>query len=275
MLILKKIKFLSDISDRRPLCRCSKAADVVTRASIPRYGRRLGWVIVFLATLGCGPSRPERADDYLIRLEELKVTRHEFLQAFELVKAAHPGCGESESSELQQARRQLLDEMSVGLMMIKRSQELGITVSTGEVEAAVAAVKADYPPGVFEQGLVEAALPFHAWKQRVHSRLLMEKLMDIELRPHITITAGDISAYYERNYKGKAAEAVTEQKFERLKELLVVDLRRAMMEEAFDAWIGGLKNKHPVEVNAPLWSRITESGPQDVTLPGAPAEPAR
>lgn len=258
-----------------PPGRSGKWAGVVTRASIFRCGRYLSWVIAFLAALGCGPSRPERADDYLIRLGELRVTRHEFLQAFELVKTAYPGCGGAESPELQQARRQLLDEMSLDLVMRRRSQELGITVSPGEIEAVVAAVKADYPTGVFEQTLVEAALPFQAWKQRVHSRLLMEKLMDLELKPRITITAEDVAAYYERNYKGKAAEAVSEQKFERLKELLVVDLRRAMMEEAFDAWIGALRSQYPVEVNAPLWSRITETGPQDASLPGAAAEPAR
>lgn len=232
-------------------------------------------VIAFFAAAGCGPPRPEHVDDYLIRLEELKVTRHEFLQAFEVVKTAHPVGGDPESPELQQARRRLLDEMSLDLMMLKRSQELGVTVSPDEIEAAVAAVKADYPPGVFEQTLVGAALPFGTWKQRVHSRLLMEKLVDLELRPHITITAEDIAAYYERNYKGKAAEAVSEQKFERLKELIVVDLRQAMMEEAFDAWIGGLRSKYPVEVNASLWSRITETEPPDASLPGAAAEPAR
>jgi hypothetical protein len=227
-----------------------------------RYGRRISTILSLLAILGCGFSDPEREEDYLIRLGKLEVSRQEFVQAFELVKTAHPASADSDSPELQQARLKLLDEMIIDLILLQHARETGIAVSPAELEAAVAAVMADYPPGVFEQTLVESALPLETWKQRLRSRLLMEKLVDIELRPHVSITAEDITAYYQQNYGGKAAGAESEQKFERLKETLVADLRRAKTEEAFNAWIEGLRSRYPVEVNAPLWARITAAGPQ-------------
>ncbi len=239
----------------------------MTRDNRLRYGRRISTILTLLALLGCGPSERERAEDYLLRLGTLEVTRQDFMQAFELVKAAHPGSIESDAPELQQARRRLLDEMTIDLILLHRSRELGITVSPTELEAAVDAVKADYPPGVFEQTLVESALPFETWKQRLASRLLMDKLVEIELRPHVTISAEDLAAYYEQNYGGKAVGADSEQKFERLKETLVADLRRAKTEEAFSAWIDGLRSRYPVEVNASLWARITAAGPQAATPP--------
>jgi len=127
------------------------------------------------------------------------------------------------------------------LILLKRSEELEIKVSQAELNAAVDAVKGDYPPGVFEQTLVESTVSFETWKQRVRLRLLLDKLMEVELSPQVVITAEDLEAYYDRNYRGKAFEADSDQKFERLKEILVADLRREKMEEAFESWIEGLK----------------------------------
>lgn len=244
----------------------------VTKGNRLRHGRRISTILTLLAVLGCGSSERERAEDYLLRLGALEVTRHEFMQAFELAKAAHPGSIGSDAPELQQARRRLLDEMTVDLILLHRARELGITVSAAELEAAVNAVKADYPPGVFEQTFVESALPFEAWKQRLGSRLLMDKLVEVELRPHVTISAEDLAAYYEQNYGGRAAGADSEPKFERLKETLVADLRRAKTEEAFSVWIDGLRSRYPVEVNASVWERITAAGPPAAASPTEGAE---
>ncbi len=248
---------------------------MVIKKDSHRYVRKISILLALFAVLGCGSSTPDRPEDYLIRLGELKVTRDDFLQAFELVKTAHPGSVDFDAPELQQARRQLLNEMAIDLILLKRSQELGITVSPAELEAAVTAVKADYPPGVFEQTLIESALTFETWKQRLRSRLLMDKLVDAELRPHVEVTAEDLTAYYEQHYSGKAAGADSEQEFERLKETLVADLRRAKTEEAFGAWIDGLRRQYPVEVNAPLWARITEPGPPAASAQADSAEPAK
>jgi hypothetical protein len=268
VLITKKIKFLSNgAPEPQARLRPSGVSGSVTRGNRLRYGRRISTILTLLAVLGCGSSERERTEDYLLRLGEFEVTRHEFMQAFELAKAAHPGSTDSDSPELQQARRRLRDEMSIDLILLQRSRELGVTVSAAELEAAVNAVKADYPPGVFEQTFVESALPFEAWKQRLGSRLLMDKLVEVELQPHVTISAEDLAVYYAQNYGGKAAGADTEQKFERLKETLVADLHRAKTEEAFSAWIDGLRSRYPVEVNASAWERITAAGPPAATPP--------
>lgn len=275
VLIVKKIKFLSAIPRRGPRSRQSEVSGLVIRKGSYRYWRKTSILLTLLAVLGCGSSTPDRSEDYLIRLGELKVTSYDFLQAFELVKTAHHGSVDSDAPELQQARRQLLNEMAIDLILIKRAQELGVTVTPDELEAAVNAVKADYPPGVFEQTLIESALTFETWKKRLRSRLLMDKLVELELRPHVAFSAEDLAAYYEQHYSGKAAGADSEQEFERLKETLVADLRRAKTEEAFGAWIDGLRRQYPVEVNAPLWERINEPGPPAAAPQVPGAEPAK
>jgi hypothetical protein len=237
--------------------------------------RRAGGLLALFVVLACGPSSPEREESYLIRLGELKVTRLEFLQAFELVKTAHPGSLDSDSPALQHARRQLLDEMTLDLILRQYALERGISVSPVELETAVAEVKADYPPGVFEQTLVESAISIETWKQRLRSRRLVDKLVESELQPYITITAEDLTAYYERHYGRKAAAADSEQKFERLKETLVADLRRAKIEDAFDTWIDGLRSKYPVEFNASEWALIVEPDPKSVPSADDTAEPGK
>jgi hypothetical protein len=137
---------------------------------------------------------------------------------------------------------------------------VGLSVSDAEFEAAIAAIRTDYPPGAFEQTLNEAAVPFEAWKQRMRSRLLLEKLVEAELGPRILITREEVAAYYDRNYRGKAGAADSEEKFLKLKETIVADLRRKKLEDAFGGWIEALKEKYTVDVNPQLWAELSDRG---------------
>jgi len=231
--------------------------------------RTAGWIALFLGLVslwGCGPPASEHAEDYLIRVGERKVTVREFLKAFELTQMAYPGSVAQSPATQKEARQQLLDEMATELVISKRAAEVGLFVTDAEFEAAVAAVRSDYPPGVFEQTLIESAVSFDAWKHRLRSRLLMEKLVDAELRGQIAISAEDVADYYDQHYRGKAAGADTDEKFQKLKETIVADLQRQKIEDAFGAWIARLKEKYPVEINQEAWGRL--EGPEPGTAPG-------
>lgn len=231
--------------------------------------RAVVWAGLFLGLIslwGCGPSGSEPTEDYLIRVGERKVTVREFLQAFELAQTAYPGSLAQDPAGLKEARTQLLNEMATELVLFKRAGELGLSVSDAEFEAAVDAVKSDYPPGVFEQTLIESAVSFDAWKHRLRSRLLMDKLVDAELRGQIAISPEDVAGYYDQHFRGKAAGADSGEKFQRLKEIIVADLQRQKIEDAFGAWIARLKEKYPVEVNREAWGRL--EGPEPGAAPG-------
>jgi FKBP-type peptidyl-prolyl cis-trans isomerase (trigger factor) len=218
----------------------------------------IGLGIGILVALGCSPSGSERTEDCLVRVGNRKFSAHDFLQAFELAKTARPDSLEKNPSALQEAREQLLNEISVELVMLNHAEEVGISVSDAELDAAVAAIKADYPPGAFEQTLIESAVPFETWKKRLRSRLLMDKLLQAELSQRIAITPEEVAAYYAQHYQGKAGGADSDEKFQRLKETIVADLQRKKLEDGFGDWINGLKQKYPVEVNQQLWAELTE-----------------
>jgi FKBP-type peptidyl-prolyl cis-trans isomerase (trigger factor) len=240
--------------------------------------RAVSPMLFFLALAalpGCDPSGPPGRGEYLVRVGERTVTVREFNQAFELVKTAFPQSLDPGAAGLQEARRKLLEEMTIELVMLARAEELGLSVSDDELEAAVASVKADYPPGVFEQTLIESAVPVEAWRQRIRTRLLMEKLMEQELREKIVVTAEDLAAHYDRHYRGKAAGADSQEKFQRLKETIVADLQREKMEALYSGWIDSLKRKHSVEVNQPLWAQIQAGGTAAPEIPAAKPAPAQ
>jgi hypothetical protein len=266
VLIAKKIKILYGI-DTGWSSLCPAFRTRWDRARV--IHRAVSLIALFLglvSLLGCGPSGSEHAEDYLIRVGERKVTVREFLKAFELAQMAYPGSGAQNSDGMKEARKQLLNEMATELVVFKRAEELGLFVSDAEFEAAVAAVRSDYPPGVFEQTLIESAVSFDAWKHRLRSRLLMEKLVDAELRGQIAISAEEVADYYDQHYRGKAAGADTDEKFQRLKETIVADLQRQKIEDAFGAWMARLKEKYPVEVNREAWGRL--EGPESGAAPG-------
>jgi hypothetical protein len=225
-----------------------------------RIAGRIIAFLSFLTILCCSPSGPESREDYLIRVADRNVTVRNFLQAFELAKTAYPQSAELGGSGLRGAQQKLLEEMAIELVILKRSDELGVSISEAEFVTALAAVTDDYPAGVFEQTLVESAVPLEAWKQRFRTRLLVEKLVGLELRDQVVITSEDVEAYYERHYQGKAARADSDGKFQRLKETIVADLRRKKIEEAYGDWVSGLKQKYPIKVNQKLWEQILEGG---------------
>jgi hypothetical protein len=236
----------------------------VEHAVTVRNGLRMGrWMVLggALWALACGPSPPERDEDYLVRVGTHKITAREFFQAFELTKTAHPDSIDPSPAVLQDARRRLLEELTVELIMVARAAATGVVVSESELEAAIDAVRDDYPPGVFEQTLADAAVPFEAWKKRIRSRLLMDKLVAVELQPRIAITPEEVAAYYDEHYRGKAGGANSEQRFQRLQETIVADLGRRKLEEAFGTWIDELRQTYPVEVNGALWAQMTAPAP--------------
>jgi FKBP-type peptidyl-prolyl cis-trans isomerase (trigger factor) len=237
-------------------------------------GRRTAlWIslaIWFAAVLGCGPSDSERTDAYLLRVGNRKITERHFLQAFELAKTAHPDSTDQTSSALQETRRQLLEELTTELILLNRAEEVGVSVSEAELDSAIAVIRADYPPGVFEQTLSETAVPFEAWKQRMRSRLLLEKLVHVELGPHIVITPEEVAGYYDQHYRGKAAAADSEERFQKLKETIVADLRRKKLEEAFVDWINQQKTKYTVDLNSQLWAELSSRGQEPSPAPAAP-----
>jgi hypothetical protein len=185
------------------------------------------------------------------------MTVHDFNEAFEISKTAYAHNIRQQSEDLRDAQMRLLNQLTVEMLILERGEELGITLSQGELEQALSEIKSDYPEGEFEQTLVEFAVSYDAWLNRLKIRLMVDKVVEEELKNRIPISAEDISEYYKKNFQDRENESETMPSSEDINETIVKQLRREKAEQAYKSWIEELKATYPIELNGKQWDRIT------------------
>ena len=183
----------------------------------------------------------------------------EFNNAFEIAKIAYENDITQHPEDLRNAQIRLLNELTVEMILLEQAQKLAISVTDAELEKAVSEIKSDYPEGEFEKALLEFAVSYDSWKNRLKDRLIMDKVIQEELKSRITITAEDISEYYQKHYQGRETESESAQTSEDINEAIVKQLRRQKAEETYHSWIEALKAQYVIEINSELWEKITGS----------------
>ena len=223
----------------------------------------LNWLIgsslLVCVFLGCTNSESNPDAEELIRVKDRVLTVLEFNQAFEIAKTAYSHNLRYEPNAYRNAQLRLLNELTVEMIILERAAELGLTISDEEVEKAVADIKKDYPEDTFEKTLLEFAISYDIWEKRLRNRLLMEKVIDHELKDQILITPEDIAKYYESHFRAMAPDADSEVNREDINEMIIEQLRREKMEQAYQTWINKLKQQYPIEINSVQWERISGS----------------
>jgi hypothetical protein len=206
---------------------------------------------------GCEQKTSDYGNEVLLRVGDSVLTVLDFNEAFEISKTAYAHNIRQQSEDLRDAQMRLLNQLTVELLMLERAKELEISVSDDELEQAVSEIKSDYPEGQFEETLLEFAVSYDAWRNRLKIRLTMDKVVEAELKNRISISPEDISQYYQKNLEGQEAESDTTQSPEDINEAIVKQLRREKAEQAYKTWIEDLKTKYDIEINSQQWDNIT------------------
>lgn len=215
---------------------------------------RLSTVIICALLLATACAKDNAANEYLIRVRELQVTLSEFQQAVESAREeAFPGERDIEPEMLNQLRVQVLNQLSEELLIIERGAELGISVSEAELDEALAAIKADYPDNTFDETLLENAISFEAWKQKLARRLVVEKVIAKELIDNVKLTTEEMAEYYQEANKKSASPNIDS---DEQNEKIVLQLRRIKAEAAYRQWIEDLRSRYQVEINQAQWEKL-------------------
>lgn len=218
------------------------------------------WPIIFLLFIpGCGKDGSDLGNEVLVRAGDRVVTTLDFNEAFEIAKTAYSNNIKEQPEELRKAQLRVLNQLIEELVLLKRAEELGISVSDAELKKAVDQIKKDYPEGEFEETLLEFAVSYESWESRLKTRLTMEKVIDEELKNRITITPEDIAEYYKKNYQGKTPESNSPQTSKDINESIVKRLRSEKAEKNYKTWIEDLKQKYAIEINREQWKKIVGS----------------
>ncbi len=213
-------------------------------------------MLVAIALVGCTGSKSEDQDEYLIRVGDNVVTVLDFNKAFEIAKTAYSHNMMQDPAAFREAQLRLLNQMTEELILLEKAKELNISVSDQEVDKMIAKIKSDYPDDVFEQVLLEYAVSYQSWKKGLQTRLLMEKLVEQELKDQIVITAEDIEKYYEQNYKGDGLQTEFAEKSKNINEKIIKHLRRKKTEKAYKTWLERIQKRYNIEINKEQWENI-------------------
>ena len=207
---------------------------------------------------GCEAGDAGIADNaVLIRTDNRTVTKQQFERAFETARIAYSDNRQVEPQLMEQARLRMLNQMAEELIVERRAEELGVTVDDQTLEAAIRDIKKGYQEDEFEQMLLESAIPYALWKDRLRVRLLMEKVVDSDLTDSITISAHDIEAYYKAHESEFGVDEETPPEAD-LKHRIVERLRREKVEAAYPQWMEGLRERYQVKINWELWRSSTD-----------------
>ena len=213
-------------------------------------------LLAVYALSGCADPDAIQSDEHIIRLGDSVVTVSDYNRAFEIAKAAYPHNEMQDPTAVRNAKLRLLNQMSEEMIIQKRAKEIGVTISDTEIEKVVSNIKKDYPEGVFEQILLEYAIPYDIWEKRVKIRLLMEKVIAKELGGQVVITPDDISKYYEENKIDIESTSNSKEGSEEINKKIVNHIRRKKVEAAYVPWIKNLQKTYTIEINNDPWEKI-------------------
>ena len=224
------------------------------------------WVGVTL--VGCSDVEHKQKDEYFIKVGNKTISVADFNKAFEIAKNAYPQNSIEQPEVIREIRWRLVQQMTEEMILLQRAEELGVTIKDSEVEKTLEELKKDYPDNVFQEILLEYAIPYRSWREGLKTRLLMEKVITQELGDKIVVTNDDISKYYEEHFKdddtapdeaqikdnNTSPNVKTESK--NINNIIIKILRKEKMEKAYAAWIKQLKNKFSVEINKEAFKKM-------------------
>lgn len=218
-----------------------------------RYSIKFVSFICFLwvgyTLVGCSDVEHKQKDEYFIKVGSRTITVADFNKAFEIAKNAYPHNSIQQPDVIREARLRLVQQMTEEMILLQRAEELGVTIKDSEVEKTLEELKRDYPDNVFQEILLEYAIPYRSWREGLKTRLLMEKVIAKELGDHIEITHDDISKYYEEHFKDDDTSSVVKEVPEDINNIIKKILRKEKMEKTYAPWIEKLKNNYVVEIN--------------------------
>ena len=219
----------------------------------------MGFLSIIYPLIGCADYESKLRDEYFIRVGDSVITVLDFNRAFEITKASYSQGAMQQPDAVKEAQLRLVKQMTEEMLLRERAKDIGIKITDKEVKQAVEDIKQDYPENVFDQILLEYAVPYQAWEKRLETRLLMEKVIAKELGTQIVVTPDDVSKYYEAYHKKDELTPDIKTVSKNINKTSIRKLRRKKIEEAYTPWIKELQKKYIIEINKAQWEKIIGS----------------
>lgn len=217
-------------------------------------------LIVFTIT-SCSRSEDLNKDkDVLIQIKDNTVTVADYKKALEISKTAYQHNFTQNKKSLAFVQERLLKQMTEELLLKTYAKDKKITISNSELKKEIDKIKLQYPDNLFEQMLLENAISFKIWSERLKVRLLMEKVIKIEVTPKVKVTSSDMKEFYRKYFKDDLdpkQKKMAKIRRENTNALLVQLLRKKKTEDLYKKWIDEIRVLYKVKINHDLWKKTT------------------
>src|SRR5215468_4630290 len=106
--------------------------------------------------------------------------------------------GASEDQIMSQ-KLDLLNSLINNEIMLQRAEGLGLNATDADVDGEIAKMRAPYTKEEFDKQLADRHMTMDDLRAQKRRQLTIEKLINKEITSKITITDGDVKAFYEAN----------------------------------------------------------------------------
>lgn len=215
------------------------------------------FTVAFVASFyGCSFT-PKDKDKVLVKVGKKSATVFDYKQALELAKTAYPHNVTQNKAEFRTVQTELLHDIVEELVLQNAAESMGVTITKEALKAEVERIKADYPDDSFEQMLIENAIPYDAWEDRLRIQMLMDKVINEALIKNVVVTPEETKEYYNNVYLpehgGVLEEGMTEEK---VTKSILENLKRKKAEEAYEEWLGKMQSQYKIDLNKAEWQKI-------------------
>jgi len=224
-------------------------------------------LFVVITTFGCNKPEKEQESQFLLKTSFVTITGSDFSEELELKIAAYPYNIKENLAEYNKMIIFLVSSLSEESLILSSAIEKGVTITDQEFETAEKELKKDYPKDSFEQMLLKNAISYSFWRKRFKKTLIMDKLIDQELKQKIVITPEDIVEFYKKHTLEKTNKSANKSsdnssskpdnktlllnKIDNENEL-VSRLRMQKTQDGYKQWIQNIEKEYPIEINKNL-----------------------
>lgn len=200
------------------------------------------FLVLFIADSVCGEAQVVNKVVAVVNNEVITQQDVDRLLAVLYAQYVHSYDQDELLEKMEQLKKDILNQIVEDKLVLSRAKELDIKVRDSEIEGKMEQVKSGFPSeDLFYKTLEIQGITVANLKDRYRDQLMMEKVVDSEIKSKISVLPSEISEYYEdhRSEFRKEPRYKTRHILIKAEDDVAFDLAKVEIEEVYDRLLKG------------------------------------